>query len=204
MKNLFVNSILFFALCIAFSVFTACSNTVSTQKGPIDENAPPSDTTIESKKSNYPLAPVGIMQGEIKDLEGNTFKFEDKKGKVILINLWAIWCGPCIGEMPHLVEMQEKYKDKDFEIVGLNVGDQDGQVEPTDNIKAFAEKMNLNYQLGYADNKFVSDFFKISRRDGIPQSLIINREGELTGVFTGGGRGVINKMKETVDKIVNE
>ncbi|MCA1625409.1 MAG: TlpA family protein disulfide reductase [Acidobacteria bacterium] len=202
MRNLFTNLVLFFALSIAFSGFTACSNTATTQKDSVDESAPP--LSAESKKSDYPPAPVGIMQEEIKDLDGNTFKFEDKKGKVVLINLWAIWCGPCIGEMPHLIEMQEKYRDKGFEVVGLNVGDQDGQVEPVDNIKAFAAKMNLNYQLGYADNKFVSDFFKISRRDGIPQSLIINREGELTGVFTGGGRGVINKMKESVDKTINE
>ena len=204
MKNLFGNLVLFFALCIAFSNFTACSNTASTQKGPGDETAKPSDSTTESKKGDYPPAPTGVMQAEIKDLEGNAFKIEDKKGKVVIINFWAIWCAPCIAEMPHLVEMQEKYGDKGFEVIGLNAGDDDGGIEPADNIKAFAEKQNLNYQLGYADGKLMNEFVKVSRMSGIPQSLLINREGQLTGVFTGGGRGVINKMKESVEKTMNE
>ncbi len=203
MKNLTGNLILFVVLSVAFSSFTACTNTASTQKGPVDEEASSSNSSSEQTKTVYPPAPTGIMLTEIDDLEGNKFKLEDKKGKVVLINLWAIWCGPCIGEMPHLVEMQEKYKDKDFEVVGLNTGNEDFQIEPADNIKAFAEKQNLNYQLGYADNKLVSEFVKISRMQGIPQTILINREGQLTGVFTGGGAGVLNKMKATVEKTVN-
>ncbi len=197
MKNLFANLVLFFVLSIVLSGFTACSNTANTQKGSVDKNVLPSNTTTESKKGVFPPAPVGFMQAEIKDLDGNTFKLEDKKSKVVLVNLWATWCGPCRSEMPELVAMQEKYKD--FEVIGLNVDD-----ESVGQIKEFAEKMNLNYQLGYADNKLMSEFIKISHRSEIPQSILVNREGELTGVFLGAGTGVVNKMKESVDKTVNE
>jgi len=204
MKNLFTNLVLFAVLSVAFSSFTAC-NTASTQKkGPVIEVAPSGAnvTTANTevvKSDSYPPVPVGIMQSEIKDLEGKTFKVEDKKGKVVLINLWATWCGPCRAEMPHLVEMQEKYKDQNFEILGLNVDE-----ESVEAIKSFGEQMKLNYFLGYADDKLVSEFIKLSRQSGIPQSILINREGKTAGVFFGAGGRVINNMKESVEKMVNE
>lgn len=199
MKNLFANLTLFLILSVTFSALTACTNTASTQKTSVNDNTLPANVLTEAKKNDYPPVPTGIKQAEIKDLEANTFKLEDKKGKVILVNLWATWCGPCISEMPDLIEMQEKHRDKDFEVVGLNVDD-----ETPEEIKAFAEKHKLNYQLGYAHNKFRAEMLKITRLAGIPQSILINREGQLTGVFTGGGKGVVDKMKTAVEKTVSE
>jgi thiol-disulfide isomerase/thioredoxin len=204
MKDLFKNFTLFALLCIVFSSLSGCQ-TASTQKGPDGEYDPVVSTDTKKKdESSYPPAPAAIAQAEIKMVDNAVFKLEDKKGKVILFNLWGIWCGPCIREMPHLVELQEKYKDKNFEIIGLNVGDQDMQPESDDAIKAFAEKQKLNYQLGYADRKLFEEFVKISKMTGVPQSVLINRDGKLTGVFTGGGQNVINSMKETVAKAVGE
>jgi thiol-disulfide isomerase/thioredoxin len=202
MKDLIKNFTIFALLCIVFSSLSGC-RTASTQKGP-DGEFDPVVSTDTKKKGDYPPAPAAIAQAEIKMVDNAVFKLEDKKGKVILFNLWGIWCQPCIREMPHLVELQEKYKDKNFEIIGLNVGDQDMQPESDDAIKAFAEKQKLNYQLGYADSKLFEEFIKVSKMAGVPQSLLINRDGKLIGVFTGGGQNVISSMKETVEKAVGE
>jgi thiol-disulfide isomerase/thioredoxin len=187
-----------------FSGLTAC-NTASTQQKGSDSKTASNDSNVAAtnpetgKSSAYPPAPVGIMQSDIKDLDGKTFKIEDKKGKVVLINLWATWCGPCRSEMPHLIEMQEKYKDKNFEILGLNADD-----EPVEVVKAFSEQMKLNYFVGYADDKLSADIMKLSRQQGIPQSVLINREGQTAGVFFGSGARAINSMKESVEKILSE
>lgn len=149
--------------------------------------------------SGYPPAPEAVRNAEVELIDGGTFKLADQKGKVILINLWATWCGPCRNEMPELVKLQEKYRDRGFEVIGLDV-----DPEPIDLIKPFAEKMKINYKLGWANEELVRAFFDITQRNGIPQSFLINREGELTGVFFGGGGGVIEKMKETVTKVVEE
>jgi thiol-disulfide isomerase/thioredoxin len=205
MKNLLKNAILFVALSIAFSNLMACTNTATTQKGPEVETSPTVDAkantaaTPEAKDSIYPPAPSGILQTEIKDLDGNVFKVEDKKGKVVLLNLWATWCGPCREEMPDIVAMQEKYKDKGFEVYGLNTDD-----ESVEDVKAFAQQMKLNYQLAYASGKMLSEFIKVTRLSGIPQTILINRDGRMTFAVGGGGRKVVNEMKAAVEKTVNE
>ena len=203
MKNLFKNIVLFIGLSIAFSSFTACTNTAKTENSAVNEPAAANKSETETKNANYPPAPAEIMQAQIEDLDGNTFKLEDKKGKVLLVNLWAMWCGPCVAEMPEFVKLQEKYKDKNFEVIGLNTGDDNGR-EPAEKIKEFAQKLNINYQLAYADGELVNEFVRKSKMGGIPQTFLINREGQLTNIFTGGGAKMVNSIKENVDKIVNE
>jgi thiol-disulfide isomerase/thioredoxin len=205
MKDLFKNLIVFTALSVIFSSLLACptASTNNSTTGEVDTNT---NTTDAKKKDDkgYPPMPSAIAQTEIKMLDGKTFKLEDQKGKVILFNLWGIWCGPCREEMPHLIETQEKYRDKNFEIIGLNVGDNDGNPESEEAIKAFAEKMKLNYQLGYADRKLFDEFARVSKMAGVPISVLVNREGKMTGIFQGGGPRVVNLMKETVEKTINE
>ena len=193
MKNFFTNLVLFTALSVAFSGLTACTNTATTEIGS-------AETSKATQNSNYPPAPSGIMQGEIKDLDGNTFKLEDKKGKVLLVDLWATWCGPCRDAMPDLIALQDKYKDKNFEVIGLDTDEE----ETPEQIKAFAQAKKLNYQLGYADAKMMSEFIKVTRLQGIPQSILINRDGRMVGIFPGGGARVMAQIKETVEKTVNE
>jgi thiol-disulfide isomerase/thioredoxin len=200
MKNISKHIALIFVFSIIFSGLTACTNTANTQKGPIIEGADMNVNSAapEMKGENYPPASAAMMQNQIKDLEGGTYTLQDKKGKVVLINLWATWCQPCRHEMPALVEMQDKYRDKNFEVLGLNVDD-----EEVDKIQSFAQEMKLNYPLGYADTKMVSEFIKLSRQSGIPQSVLIDREGRVTGVFFGVSARAINNMKEAVEKVVN-
>jgi len=203
MKNLLWNFTLFIALVFAFSGLTGCP-TATTEKNPTPEPSSNSDTaeTKEKGETNYPPLPSAIAQAELKMVDGTTYKIEDQKGKVVLINLWATWCGPCRAEMPHLVEMQEKYRDRNFEIIGLDVGT-DGVPETAEAITAFAQDMKLNYKLGWADNKLNNEFVRLAQMAGIPISVLVNREGKMTGIFTGGGPSVVKKMKETVEKTVN-
>lgn len=204
MKNIFINLALFIVLAAAFSGLTSCSGTVSSQKGPNPEPAPsPAPAGVEqtdaAKDPGYPPAPALVAQSQIKAMDGSTFKIEDRKGQIILLNLWATWCGPCRGEMPELIAMQNKYSDKNFKVIGLNTDD-----EAAEDIKDFAAQMKLNYELAWADRPLVSELFRITRFQAIPQSFLIDREGRLRGVFTGGGPKVIAQMKQTVDKVVNE
>jgi len=213
MKSIFVNLVLFLILTIAFSSLTGCTNPAKsengTQAGPAPANGNNTQSSVptednnnapgDTKNSEFPPPPSILTEAEIKNIDGTSFKLPDRKGEVLLLNLWATWCGPCRGEMPHLVEMQNKYSDKNFKVVGLNTSD-----EGIDEIKEFAAEMKLNYELAWIDEKTARGIFRYTRFDAIPQTFLIDREGRLRAVFTGGGPKIIGQMKETVDKVVSE
>lgn len=184
MKNIIKSLALFIILSFAISGFVACNNSATIEKAENDD---------------FPTAPDVIVKTDLQALDGENFKVEDFKGDVILVNLWATWCGPCIKEMPELVAMQEKYGDKGFKVIGLNTSD-----EPPELVKAFVEKQKLNYKIGWATDEVRDKFFQLSEMSGIPQSIIINRNGNMVGLFRGGGPEAVQKMIETVDKTMAE
>lgn len=189
-------------LFLSFGILFAACNTASTEKVSINETPANAETANnpENKSDNpFPPAPSGLMEADVKLVDGGTFKLEDAKGKVILFNLWATWCGPCRQEMPDLVELQDKYQDRGFEIVGLNTDE-----ETPEQINPFVEKMKLNYKIGWTDETMIKEFMRISRVQAIPQSFLIDREGRLRGVFVGGGEKVLNQLKESLGKVISE
>src|SRR5688500_11301855 len=204
MRSTFNKPALFIILTAAIFGIASCSDAVTSQKGPIDEKAQPSasvpaDHQPEKKKSDYPPIATAVAQADVKNLDGTTFKIADKKGKVLLLNMWATWCGPCRAEMPTLVKMQDEHRARDFEVIGLNTDD-----ETVEQINEFATNMKLNYTLVWADTGLQNALLKISKFGGIPQSFIIDRDGNLRGVFRGANPADIKKMEELVGMIVAE
>ena len=205
MKQVISHLLLLAAFAVIFSGMSACTNTASSQNDPNGENpansAPssPGDGDVVKKKSDYPPIASAVATANIKNLDGTTFTVNDKKGKVVLLNLWATWCGPCRSEMPALVKMQEKYGPQGFEILGLNTDDEDAG-----KINAFVSEMKLNYPIAYADSQMQSSLLKISKFPGIPQSFLIDRDGNLRAVFKSANASEIAKMEENVAKVVSE
>ena len=157
-----------------------------------------SSQTAEKPKSEYPPLQASIAQADVENLDGSTFKVADKKGKVLLLNMWATWCGPCREEMPELVKLQDKYRDQGFEIIGLNTNDGD----TPEMINDFAKEQKLNYTLTFAPTAMQVDIVRFTKNEGIPQSLLVDRDGNLRGVFLGGSESEIAKMKATVAKVM--
>ena len=202
----FLNSIILFAtLVVTFSVLTGCSGSSANQttanapeQGTTQSNPSPAGDT-EKKKTDYPPIATAVAQADMKNLDGTTFKVADRKGKVLLLNMWATWCGPCRAEMPSLVRMQDAHRDKGFEVIGLNTDD-----ETVDAINKFAGDMKLNYTLVWADVPMQKALISISKFGGIPQSFIVDRDGNLRGVFRGANPADVKKMEELVEMVVNE
>jgi peroxiredoxin len=104
-------------------------------------------------------------------LDGKTHKLSDYKGKVVLLNFWATWCGPCKAEIPAFVELQDQYR-KDLTIIGLSVDD------PLDKAKAFASEYKVNYPMVLGENhEDIQDAY--GPIWGIPASFIISRDGKI-------------------------
>src|SRR5713101_436387 len=103
-------------------------------------------------------------------LNGKAITLASSKGKVILLNFWATWCGPCRAEIPDLVELQNKYKDR-LQILGLVVDDDD-----RDAIKEFAEKFGINYPVAIATNEIRMQYGGIA---ALPTSFLLDAEGRI-------------------------
>ena len=103
-------------------------------------------------------------------LDGKPVTLAGSKGKVILLNFWATWCGPCRAEIPDLVELQSKYKDR-LQILGLVVDDDD-----QDAIKDFAEKVGINYPVALATNDIRMQYGGIA---ALPTSFMLDAEGRI-------------------------
>lgn len=192
MRVLAVNTVVFLLLAITFSACSepaAESNTASNAVNSVEQGS----------ASKYPALPEKIAQAELQSLDRTNVKVADRKGKVLLLNLWATWCGFCRQEMPILVKMQTTHRDAGFEVIGVNVDD-----EAIDKVNEFAQEMKLNYSLVWADEGITREFFKLSKFQGIPQSFLIDREGNLRGVFTGADPKNHKKMENLVADLVAE
>lgn len=193
---------IFSVLIAILAGLSACSSSVSSQKGPVDEppgSEVPSANDGNSAASGYPKLASAVATAEIKALDGSVYTLNDKAGKVLLVNLWATWCGPCRSEIPALVRMQEIHGPQGFEVIGLNTDEEEVQL-----INDFATELKINYPIAYGDTKLQSSMLKVSKFPGIPQSFLIDRGGRLRGVFRGANPADIRKMEEIVAKVVNE
>jgi thiol-disulfide isomerase/thioredoxin len=113
----------------------------------------------------------------LKDMNGADVKLASFKGKVILLNFWATWCGPCKAEIPSLVELQEQYAD-DLVILGFSVDDTVEKMRP------YADQYKINYPLLVGNGREdVQDAF--GPLFGIPVSVIIARDGTIAKKHSG-------------------
>jgi glutathione peroxidase-family protein len=114
----------------------------------------------------------------MKDVNGKDTTLTAYKGKVLLVDFWATWCGPCRVEIPGFVDLYEKYKSQGFEIVGLLTEDE------MTNVPAFAKQFAMNYPVLNADQRDdVEDAF--GPLWGLPTSFLISRDGRICKKHTG-------------------
>ena len=108
----------------------------------------------------------------LKDPNGADVRLSDYKGKVVLLNFWATWCGPCKVEIPEFVEAYSKYRDRGFVILGVLSED-----DPTpQDLKAFASEFKMNYPILRANPELEAAFGSLW---ALPTSFIIDRQGSI-------------------------
>ena len=114
----------------------------------------------------------------LADMNGEQLDLASLKGKVILLNFWATWCGPCKIEIPAFIELQDEYGDQGFQVLGLSVDDTPEQMRP------FAEDLGVNYPflVGLGEDDFQEAYGPIW---GLPVSFWIDREGTLCKTHMG-------------------
>ena len=106
----------------------------------------------------------------VKDMHDAEYRLADLKGKVILVNFWASWCGPCLVEIPEFIKVREEYHEKGFEIVGISTDDSAQQ------LRDFAAKYKTNYPLVQVTGEVEEAYGPVF---GLPTSILIARDGSV-------------------------
>lgn len=108
---------------------------------------------------------------QLTRIDGTHLSSDELKGKVVVVDFWATWCGPCRVEIPGYVDMQEEYEDKGLVIVGISLDQQGPQV-----VRQFAERFEINYPIVMGDQQIVSAFGGV---EAIPTTFLIDRDGQI-------------------------
>ena len=113
----------------------------------------------------------------LKDVDGKTVKLSDYKGKVVLLNFWATWCGPCKFEIPWFIEFQKKYKDQGFTVIGVSVDD-DGWTS----VKPYLEAKQMNYPVVVSDEAVNTMYGGI---ESLPTTFVLDKDGKIANTHVG-------------------
>lgn len=178
-KYNFNSKTIFDLMIFCFVVISSCDNSTAQQK----------NQQLKKTGNNKPLNANSMVAPDfsLADLDGNTITLQQMKGKVVLLNFWGTWCGPCRKEIPDFINLSKKYKKDGLEIVGITLTS-----GPPENIKAFADKWGINYKLltdikGNETQTITALYGQATgkRITGIPTTFIIDREGVIQKRYVG-------------------
>jgi thiol-disulfide isomerase/thioredoxin len=145
--------------------------TVTADSAPVAKAQQTTRYTLKFVKNPEP-----VPQFSVQSFSGQTLDPAEWHGKVVILNFWATWCGPCRYEIPELMAMQKRFGSS-LQVVGLSVDE-----APPAQVKQFAEQMGITYPVAMASEKLQDEFGGIL---ALPTSFIINREGRVVDKHVG-------------------
>jgi peroxiredoxin len=113
----------------------------------------------------------------LKDSNGQTVRLADYKGKVVLLNFWATWCGPCKVEIPWFIEFEQKYKDRGFAVLGIAMDDEGWEA-----VKPYIEKRKVNYRMMVGNDETAQAYEGV---ESLPTTFLIDKQGRVASKHIG-------------------
>ena len=173
------------ALVAGLLAVMACSNDpgADAAQAPTDKagkSAPPGATpgAPPADDASYPVAPAFTLSA----VTGGSLSLADLRGKVVLIDFWATWCGPCRAGIPHLNEMYKEHHDAGFEVVGISVDRDSGARSGLETVRDFTKRQPIEYRLVMGDANVVNAYGGIG---SIPTAFLVDRTGRVRKRYVG-------------------
>jgi peroxiredoxin len=141
--------------------------------------------------SVHPLVNKPAPSFDLETVDGAKFNLAAQKGKVVVLDFWATWCGPCTMALPIITEVTSSLKDKDVVFLAVNIQETPAQ------IKEFLEKKNLKVSVGLDSEGKVAEMYQVR---GIPQTVIVGKDGNVAEVHI----GFSPDLKESFTKELND
>ncbi len=177
----------FFVLLVAFFI-VGCNSGGEKSVGEKPVSSKPSQNQASSSEKKQARQPAPDFT--VSTINGRTISLSALKGKVVIVNFWATWCGPCVYEMPGLVRLYDKYKEQGLEVIGLSVD------RTRSGVAGFVSRKGIDYPIAFADRSLVMKYGGIQ---AIPTTFFIDKKGDVVGYVVGARdesffEGVIKKL----------
>ena len=146
------------------------------------------------------VLPDRLLNRELKSLDKGSFRLSDFSGKVVVVNLWASWCGPCRAEIPDYEKVRKEYAGKSVEFIGLTTEDPS---RASERVKQFVRDVNFGFRLGWADPDTAHTL--MNGRNVIPQTIVIGGDGHIISHWRGYARGQSrDHLEQVIDRALKD
>lgn len=171
------------------------------------EFAPILEATVQKHKTEIGMLVDSLFsekhdfafEFDLKDTDGKPLVKKEFAGKVLMVNLWATWCSPCRHEIPDLIAAYDKYRERGFELVGLNDERETGEAANAV-IKDTLQKLKINYRCAWAPEEL---FQQIPDFEGkYPTTLFFNRQGKVQVILSGMADEVV--LEVIIERLLKE
>jgi thiol-disulfide isomerase/thioredoxin len=140
-------------------------------------------------------SPLCGQQGyefKLDSLDGRTFRLAERKGRLVVLDFWATWCGPCMQTMPLVEEVVREFAGRGVELVAVNMEEQPAQ------IKAVLERHKLKLTVVLDRDGIVATKYAVT---AIPQTVVIDRDGKVARLYVGGGKNTADSLRKALDEL---
>lgn len=170
-------------------LWTGCSKGSTRASGKADVTSKPAADFNLKQAVGKPTPEFNL-----KDANGQKVQPSDYKGKVVLLDFWATWCGPCKVEIPWFMDFERQFKDQGFAVVGVSM-DEDGWTA----IKPYVQQMKMNYRVLLGNDDVSTAYGGL---DSLPTTLLIDRQGKIAMVEFGVSKGK-EEFKDAIVQLLN-
>ena len=168
-------------------------------------NAPPANAPpANAPPAAFVSLPRNLRDTKLQTLDGESVKLADFADKVLIVNIWATWCGPCRLEMPELVKMNNEYKARGLIVLGLATSYNEHNDQG--HVKDFIRAQNINYRIVWDDGTMTAPLVQLVQGQSvIPQSFVISRDGRIMKHFQGfSPYSTPQLMRQAVEEALND
>ena len=167
---------------ISYNIGDLVPVATATTPAPVNANAPAptSAPAVTDAPPAWTDLPPEVALAPLKDANGASFKLADFFGKVVVVNFWATWCGPCRREIPELIKLHKEFQSRGVEMIGLTSEDPGASAEK---VRKFIQDFQIDYRIGWATDQVSAPLMQ--GHTAIPQIFIISPDARILKRFVG-------------------